>query len=76
MNIEGMGDNDLLQLWRNCMEAVRTSKSNADKARSLILQINEVWEARLKAAKVGSFKAETPEIGVLKAVAIMSACRG
>lgn len=50
------------------MEAVRAKKPNADKARSLILQINETWEARLKAAKAGSFKAETPEVGILKAV--------
>ena len=36
MDIKRMGDNDLLQLWRNCMEAVRAKKPNADKARSLI----------------------------------------
>ena len=68
MNLLEMKDDALLQLWRNCMESVRESKPTAGRARELLLQINEIWKARLDASKSGLYKADSPEIGVLKAV--------
>lgn len=50
------------------MDAIRHKKPTAERGRALIRDINAVWEARLQAAKEGKHKADTPEVGVLKAV--------
>lgn len=66
MNLVGMDDNKLLQLYLNCMEAVRANKPNAAKALELVKEINGIWQQRLSAAIDHQYKADTPEVGLLK----------
>ena len=66
MNLDTMNDNKLEQLFRNCLAAIMENKPNKAQAEILIGEINAVWQKRLSAADAGDYKAESPEIGVLK----------
>ena len=66
MNLDTMNDNRLEQLFRNCLAAIMENKPNKADAETLIGEINAVWQKRLSAAEAGDYKAESPEIGVLK----------
>lgn len=68
MNLEAMSDNDLGNLYRNCLAAILQDKPTKARAQEIIEEINAVWQARLSAAVKGDYKAESPEIGVLKTI--------
>lgn len=66
MNIPTMSDQELENLYRNCINAIAKDKPTRPQAEGLIAEINSVWEKRLSAAVVGQYKAESPERGVLR----------
>ena len=66
MNLDAMNDNKLERLYRNCIAAVMENKPDKARAQELIGEINAVWQKRLGAAEAGTYKAESPETGVLK----------
>lgn len=68
MNLNTMSDGDLEQMFRNCVNAIAEGKPNAAEAQAWLSAINAVWKVRLAAAAAGLYKAETPEIGVLKTI--------
>lgn len=66
MNIPTMSDQQLENLYRNCINAIAKDKPTRPQAEGLIAEINRVWEKRLSAAVAGQYKAESPERGVLR----------
>ena len=63
-----MNDNDLLQLFRNCADNIQRQTPLARDARKILTSINEIWQGRLANSRVGLYKADTPEIGILGTV--------
>lgn len=68
MNISLMSDHELEQMYRNCVDAVVNNKLTRERAVGLISAINAVWQQRVSEAIAGTYKAESPEQGVLKTI--------
>lgn len=68
MDLTKMSDAELERMFRNCVNAIMQGKPNAAEAERRLSEINAVWQARLSAAVIGQYKADSPEIGVLKTV--------
>jgi len=68
MNLDAMDDNKLEIMYRHCLAAIMENKPNKADAEKRIGEINAVWQKRLRAADAGDYKAESPEIGVLRTV--------
>lgn len=68
MNLDRLSDTDLERMFRNCVSAIVSNKPNAEEARARLEAINAVWQVRLQAAAQGRYKADSPEIGVLKKI--------
>ncbi|PPR61306.1 MAG: hypothetical protein CFH08_02222 [Alphaproteobacteria bacterium MarineAlpha3_Bin7] len=65
--IPSMNDNNLLKLYKNGIRAIEKSPTNSQ-AREVINAIQAEWAKRLEAAKRGAYKANTPNIGMLKSL--------
>lgn len=65
--IPSMSDNELSRLFINVMEFIE-NKKQLDIAIQVKLAIQTEWARRLEAYNEGSYKAETPETGVLKTI--------
>lgn len=66
MNLAKMSDGDLERMFRSCVNAITQAKPNAGEAEKRLGEINAIWRTRLSAALEGRYKAESPEVGVLK----------
>lgn len=68
MDLRKMSDSALEQMYRNCIEAIVRDKPTKATAETRLEEINAVWQARLGAATAGQYKADSPEVGVLKTI--------
>jgi len=68
MHLKDLNDNQLLQMYLNCMDAIHAGRPTAARALALVKEVNAVWELQLTAAMDKKFKADTPEVGLLKTV--------
>lgn len=63
--IPGMGDNDLLKLFKNALRLIREERM-VKEAQDVTFAIQQEWARRMELAKEKNYKAETPEEGLLK----------
>ena len=61
-------DNALLVMYQNCIRAIFENTKFAQQAKLQMVEICNIWECRLNSAKIGNYKADTPETGILKTV--------
>lgn len=63
--IPGMGDNDLMKLFKNALRLIREERM-VKEAQDVTFAIQQEWGKRMELAKEKNYKAETPEEGLLK----------
>lgn len=67
-NMERMSDEDLGQMFRNCIKATLLNKPNRKEAEDRMAAINEVLRSRSPARDSKTPKEERPEKGLLKTI--------
>lgn len=66
-NLSQMDDNALSRLFSNAQNILLKNPKNLD-AQTVLKAIEKEWEQRLRAYKFGTYKASTPEAGILSRV--------